>query len=293
MAYWWSERKVIHVTQQQIKLVAIDLDGTLLTDDKQLPQANIDAIHQAIQAGVQVVICTGRTLPGVRDIIAQLPFDGEDDFLILQNGSVTHRLHNLEIMDQVTLSAQARASLMAFARVFDEEGAQLVAFDQEGMMLVSQYEASEIVISDSKALSTPITLFSAEEFLAYEGFNKAMVLAEPAVLDGLKDRVPSELSAHFSTVRSQPIIAEFLVKGVSKASGLKTLAQRLGFEAQEVMAIGDQLNDLEMLEWAGLGVAMGNAVAGIKEVADVVTGTNEEAGVAQAIERHILSEGKA
>lgn len=281
------------MTHKEIKLVAIDLDGTLLTDDKQLPQANIDAIHQAIQAGVQVVICTGRTLPGVREIMAQLPFDGEDDFLILQNGSVTHRLHNLEIVDQVTLSSQARAALLDFARVFDEEGAQLVAFDQEGMMLISQYEANDLVISDSKALSTPITPFTADEFLAFEGFNKAMVLGEPDVLDSLKERLPSELFDHYSPVRSQPIIAEFLVKGVSKASGLKTLAQRLGIDAEHVMAIGDQLNDLEMLEWAGLGVAMGNAVAGIQEVADVVTGSNEEAGVAQAIERYILSKGKA
>ena len=278
---------------KEIKLVAIDLDGTLLTDDKQLPQANIDAIHQAIQAGVQVVICTGRTLPGVREIMAQLPFDGEDDFLILQNGSVTHRLHNLEIVDQVTLSSQARAALLDFARVFDEEGAQLVAFDQEGMMLISQYEANDLVISDSKALSTPITPFTADEFLAFEGFNKAMVLGEPDVLDSLKERLPSELFDHYSPVRSQPIIAEFLVKGVSKASGLKTLAQRLGIDAEHVMAIGDQLNDLEMLEWAGLGVAMGNAVAGIQEVAAVVTGSNEEAGVAEAIERYILSKGKA
>lgn len=281
------------MTLKDIQLIAIDLDGTLLTDDKQLPQANIDAIHQAIQAGVQVVICTGRTLPGVREIMAQLPFDGEDDFLILQNGSVTHRLHNLEIVEQVTLSQPARAALMAFARVFDEEGAQLVAFDQEGMMLMSQYEANEIVISDSKVLGTPITSFTAEEFLAFEGFNKAMVLGEPNVLDALKDRVPNELFDHFSPVRSQPIIAEFLVKGVSKASALKALAERLAIDAQHVMAIGDQLNDLEMLEWAGLGVAMGNAVSGIKEVADVVTSSNEDAGVAQAIEQHVLSKKKA
>lgn len=281
------------MTHKDIKLVAIDLDGTLLTDDKQLPQANIDAIHQAIQAGVQVVICTGRTLPGVREIMAQLPFDGEDDFLILQNGSVTHRLHDLEIVDQVTLSREAREVLMDFARVFDEEGAQLVAFDQEGMMLVSQYEANELVVGDSKALNTPITPFTAEEFLAFENFNKAMVLAEPEILDAMKERLPSELFDHYSTVRSQPIIAEFLVKGVSKASSLKNLAKRLDIEAEHVMAIGDQLNDLEMIQWAGLGVAMGNAVARIKEVADVVTGSNEDAGVAQAIEKHILSKGKA
>lgn len=281
------------MTHQEIKLLAIDLDGTLLTEDKQLPPANITAIQEALAAGVQVVICTGRTLPGVREIMAQLPFTGEEDFLILQNGSVTHRLHNLEIIEQVTLSSQARAALMDFARIFDEEGAQLVAFDQEGMMLVSQYEANEIVISDSKALSTPITHFTAAEFLAYEGFNKAMVLGEPAILDGLKDRVPSDVLDHFSPVRSQPIIAEFLVKGVSKATGLKSLADRLGVDAAHVMAIGDQLNDLEMLEWAGLGVAMGNAVAGIKEVADVVTGSNEDAGVAQAIEKYILTVAKA
>ena len=277
---------------KEIKLVAIDLDGTLLTEDRRLPQANIDAIHQAIQAGVQVVICTGRTLPGVREIISQLPFDGEDEFLILQNGSVTHRLHNLEVVEQVTISRLAREALLDFSRIFDEEGAQLVAFDQENLVLVSQHAPNEIVLKDSEILGTPITRFTADEFLAYEGFNKAMVLGEAVILDSLKDRLPSSLLDYYSPVRSQPIIAEFLVKGVSKASGLKALAERLGIDAEHVMAIGDQLNYLEMLEWAGLGVAMGNAVTRIKEVSDVVTSSNDEAGVAQAIQKYILAKGK-
>lgn len=277
---------------KEIKLVAIDLDGTLLTEDRRLPQANIDAIHQAIQAGVQVVICTGRTLPGVREIISQLPFDGEDEFLILQNGSVTHRLHNLEVLEQVTISRLAREALLDFSRIFDEEGAQLVAFDQENLVLVSQHAPNELVLKDSEILGTPITRFTGDEFLAYEGFNKAMVLGEAVILDSLRDRLPSSLLDFYSPVRSQPIIAEFLVKGVSKASGLKALAERLGIDAEHVMAIGDQLNDLEMLEWAGLGVAMGNAVARIKEVSDVVTSSNDEAGVAQAIQNYILAKGK-
>lgn len=277
---------------KEIKLVAIDLDGTLLTEDRRLPQANIDAIHQAIQAGVQVVICTGRTLPGVREIISQLPFDGEDEFLILQNGSVTHRLHNLEVLEQVTISRLAREALLDFSRIFDEEGAQLVAFDQENLVLVSQHAPNELVLKDSEILGTPITRFTGDDFLAYEGFNKAMVLGEAVILDSLRDRLPSSLLDFYSPVRSQPIIAEFLVKGVSKASGLKALAERLGIDAEHVMAIGDQLNDLEMLEWAGLGVAMGNAVARIKEVSDVVTSSNDEAGVAQAIQNYILAKGK-
>lgn len=276
----------------EIKLVAIDLDGTMLTNEKTLPQANIDAVHQAIQAGVQVVICTGRTLPGVRDVIAQLPFEGEDEFLILQNGAVTHHLHDLSIVNQTVLTREAREVLLDFARDFDEEGAQLVAFDQENMMLMSQLPASPIVENDSKVLSTPITVFSNEEFLAYEAFNKAMVLGEPHVLDGIRERLSESLLTHYSPVRSQPIIAEFLVKGVSKASGLKALTKHLGLEAANVMAIGDEMNDLEMIKWAGLGVAMGNAVEAIKAVADAVTTHNDEAGVAHAIERYILSEKK-
>ena len=277
---------------KEIKLVAIDLDGTLLTEDRRLPQANIDAIHQAIQAGVQVVICTGRTLPGVREIISQLPFDGEDEFLILQNGSVTHRLHNLEILEEIKISRLAREVLLDFARVFDEEGAQLVAFDQENLVLISQHAPNEIVLKDSEILGTPITRFTADEFLAYESFNKAMVLGEASILDSLKDRYPSDFLDFYSPVRSQPVIGEFLVKGVSKASGLKALAERLGIDAEHVMAIGDQLNDLEMLEWAGLGVAMGNAVTRIKEVSDVVTSSNDEAGVAPAIQKYILAKAK-
>lgn len=119
-----------------------------------------------------------------------------------------------------------------------------------------------------------------------------MVLGEPHVLDGIRERLSESLLTHYSPVRSQPIIAEFLVKGVSKASGLKALTKHLGLEAANVMAIGDEMNDLEMIKWAGLGVAMGNAVEAIKAVADAVTTHNDEAGVAHAIERYILSEKK-
>lgn len=271
--------------KESIKLIAIDLDGTLLNNQKELPQRNIEAIGKAIDQGFEIVICTGRTLPGVRHLMEQLPLQGKDGYLILQNGTVTHHLPDLEVLSQTTLQAEARQALASFTAPYDGQGGTLVSFDRDNMWVSTEYAFSDWVIKDAANLKTEPQRLLHRDFIQTETLHKAMVLADPTVLDEIEQAVTDTVRSHLSPVRSLDFVLEFLPNGSNKASALKQLTAHLGFQAHEVMAIGDQLNDLEMIEWAGTGVAMGNAVEALVAVSDVQTGTNDAAGVAQIIEQ--------
>lgn len=273
-----------------IKLIAIDLDGTFLTDKKEVLERNVDALRQAIAKGIKIVICTGRTLPGVRRFLAKMPIFEQGDYLILQNGAATHAFPNLELVRQDLVTRQIKEQTLMVVDPFRCEGVQLVAFDQEHLYLIGERVPSNLVEFDSKTLETPITPLSIEDFLQHEGLNKIMALGEKEALDRMQQYLSQEVYEAASVVRSQPVIIEFLPKGVTKRSGLEQLTAQLGIDRTQVMAIGDQLNDLEMLEFAGVSVAMGNGVPLIKEMATYITTTNNEAGVAHIIEQVILKE---
>lgn len=268
-----------------IKLIAIDLDGTLLTNDKRIPADNIKAIDEAMLQGIQIVICTGRTLPSVRHLLAQLPVHGDDGYLILQNGTVTHQLPDFQVVSETTLQLPARQALSDFMLPYDLQGGCLISFDRDNMWVSSNQEFNQWVMDDAAILQTEPRFLSHEDFRITDTLHKAMAIAAPALIDQIEQSVTDLVRSYVAPVRSQDYILEFLPQGHNKASALKALAAHLDLEADHVMAIGDQLNDLEMIEWAGIGVAMGNAVAPIVAAASFQTDTNENAGVAKAIQR--------
>ena len=120
-------------------------------------------------------------------------------------------------------------------------------------------------------------------------YNKVVSVTKPEFLDQQLLKLPKELHQHFEIFKSRDIIVEMMPKGVHKAAGLNQLVKHLGLSSENVMAMGDEENDLSMLKWAGLGVAMANGVAIAKEIADAVTSrTNDESGVAEAVKKYIL-----
>ena len=272
-----------------IKLIATDLDGTLLTNDKTIPLRNIQVLEQVAAAGIQIVICTGRTLPGVRYILEQLPFLNASDYMILQNGAQILRVDEVQSsVYQETLNLTTREAALRYARQFEGKEAQLVTYDRDHLYLVGADKANQFVERDAAFLHTPITLMSVEQFLERDDLLKTMILGPEEMLNELETTITESDRQTLSLVRSQRIILEFLPEGVSKASGLDYLVRSLGLTPQEVLAIGDELNDIEMLQYAGTAVVMGNGVPKAKDLADFITLSNEEAGVAHALEALIL-----
>ena len=139
---------------------------------------------------------------------------------------------------------------------------------------------------DVKIVNGSLKRISKEESLSTK-FYKLLLLCDEEQLNEFEAIIPEEWRNEFYVVRSQKYLIEVLTKGVNKAFGLEKLANKLGIKPSEIAAIGDAANDIEMLEYAGLAIAMGNASEEVKAIADIVTDTNENNGVIKAIDKLI------
>lgn len=270
----------------QIEIVAIDLDGTLLDDNKQLSDKNIDTLNQIIKKGIKVMICTGRTLPSVKPIIDNLALNGEEEYLVLQNGAVIHQLPNYEIIDSSSISPDNRTEVIKVVSAIVDS--PITFYDSETIYYLGSLPFSQRTIEDGRVLASDIKVSSKEEILSLDNVFKIAVIDEPNILDYLENQLPKKLNESVDIIRSQPFILEFVPKDINKATALQFLSKKLKFERSHIMAIGDQANDLEMIEFAGIGVAMNNAIPALKEKADMIKGNNNESGVAEILEDLLL-----
>lgn len=268
-----------------IRLLALDMDGTLLTSDKKLTQPQIEAIHQAVKSGVKLVLCTGRILNGVKPYFTQLGLDTENEYVIVNNGCSTHQTKDWQLIDWEELSPNDIAYLASFLK---EDDIQLTLFDEEHYYVLEQ-EANQYVREDTNLVFVEPTTLSFETAIRGDRhLFQAMFVGPKNQIDLFQETYEEELCSNYNAVRSQTSIYEILPKNTSKASALKKLAQDLQIQPHEIMAIGDANNDIEMLEFAGLSIAMGNANDTVKALADDVTDSNNHDGVAKAIYKHIL-----
>ena len=268
-----------------IKLLALDMDGTLLNEAKEIPQAHITAIHQAIEKGVKLVLCTGRPLFGVLPYYKQLGLDLQNEYVIVNNGCSTHQTSDWGLVDWQELSP---ADIEYLYDLAEKSDVQLTLFDEKHYFVLGG-KPNEIVQNDAKLVFSDLTEISLEEATSgkYRMF-QGMFLGTKEQTDDFEQRFAKELCQRFSGVRSQPVIYEAMPLGTTKATALSRLAAILKIEPSEIMAMGDANNDIEMLQFAGLGIAMGNASDYVKSLANDVTASNEEDGVARAIEKYIL-----
>ena len=266
-----------------IRLIAIDLDGTLLSPDKTISPANRQALLNAEAAGVDVVICTGRPLSGVRPIF-EIGFKSNHSYSVINNGCTTVKSSDWSV---ITYDALSEEDLVYLDQLTQEIHPQLSLFDLNRYIILNR-DPSEIAKMDASIVSTVPVSLGLQEVLEAQPIFQGMFIDQKEQIDAFQETYEEALSQRFHTIRSQPILFEILPKCVNKATGLKALAEHLGIPREQIMAIGDENNDIEMIEYAGLGVAMGNAPDAIKALADVTTTSNEEDGVATAIKRYVL-----
>lgn len=266
-----------------IKLIAVDIDGTLLNENDELTPGTIHAIQAARDRGIKVVLCTGRPLTGVTPYLEALGLSGDDQYVITYNGSLAETVsgkvltkHSLTYNDYVDLEALARKFQVHF---------QVLTPDH---IYTADQDISPHTVTESHFVHLPLRYRAASDMPRDLLMPTAIFIDNAPVLDKVEDQLPHEIYDRFYVVRTMPYFIEVLSKNVSKGNTLAELATTLGITAAEVMAIGDQNNDLPMLAYAGLGVAMGNANEAVKAVADRVTTPNTADGVATAIQRYAL-----
>ncbi|MGE6630570.1 sugar-phosphatase [Bacillus sp. NPDC077027] len=266
------------------KLIAIDMDGTLLNDHHVVPSDVYEAIQQAKAEGVKIVLCTGRPLGGVSRYLKELQLDEKDDYVIAYNGALVQNSHTNEVVSELTLSYEDLISLYELSRELDTP---MHYFDSSYLYSPNR-DISEYTVHESYLTKLPLKYLPVEEADPAMKLPKMMYIDQPERLEKTIQAIPSEVKEKYMMVKSTDFFLEILHPNVSKGNAVKLLAETLGIQREEVMAIGDNGNDVSMIEFAGCGVAMGNAIDDVKKVADVVTKTNNEAGVAHVLRELVL-----
>lgn len=267
------------------KLVAIDMDGTLLKEDKTISQRTKNAIQSARKKGVTVVLATGRPIEGVSRYLEELNMYSENDYVLSYNGALIQKTKSKESVAKIALNG---SDLHYLRKLSDELGVNMHAFSEDKGLITpknSKYTEVEADINNIEINEMNMDNISDDEVII-----KIMMIDEPEILGEAVEKLPKEVYEKYTVVRSTPFFLEFLNKEVNKGVGVEMLSKHLGLKREEVMTLGDAGNDLHMIEYAGLGVAMENAFDEVKASADYITDTNENDGVAKAIEKFILKQ---
>ena len=284
-----------------IRLIALDMDGTLLNSRGEVSERNRAAIRAARDVGTRVALVTGRRFRDVRPLALELDLD--DVPVISHTGALTKHARTLETVKAMLLPLEAARDVLRVGREQgmdamvsdDPEGLGLLLYDHinESNRALNRYMAWSRRIHGDEAADYIRRVPSLEEYLdhppvhvGYAGHYEAMVAFGEklkAALDGsIKVFATLYPKQNFGTI-------DVLHPLASKGAGVAAVAEEFGFSREEVMAVGDNFNDLEMLHYAGTAVVMGNADAALHDIAGFhATATNDEDGVALAIERFVL-----
>ena len=267
-----------------IKLIAIDMDGTLLNSKKELLEETkqyFKDFHKK-ETDTLLVLCTGRPESGIRPYLKDLGYLEENHYIISQNGANIYESRTgKRVMDAFLDSA----AIQKWIELGKKHGISVMGAGVDYYYCFDQ-EPTEWMEFDVKLVSGKLKRIPTKESLNTD-FYKILLMGDEVQLNEFETFIPEEWRGEFYVVRSQKYLVEVLTKGVNKAFGLEKLAQKLNIQPSEIAAIGDAANDIEMLEYAGLAIAMGNASEEVKAIADIVTDTNENNGVIKAIDKLI------
>ena len=267
-----------------IKLIAIDMDGTLLNSKKELLEETKQYFKNFHNKNTEtlLVICTGRPESGIRPYLKDLGYLEENHYIISQNGANIYESQTgKRVMDAFVDSA----AIQKWIELGKKHGISVMGAGVDYYYSFDE-DPTEWMEFDVKLVSGKLKRIPTKESLNTD-FYKILLMGDEEQLNEFETFIPQEWRDEFYVVRSQKYLVEVLTKGVNKAFGLEKLAQKLNIEPSEIAAIGDAANDIEMLEYAGLAIAMGNASEEVKAISDIVTDTNENNGVIKAIDQLI------
>ena len=270
-----------------IKILALDLDDTLLRSDLSISNRTKNAIRHTEQTGVTVVLASGRILESMEHFSRLLDLHKRPGYLVSNNGSLILESHTGNVIHEAKLDTQ---TVLAICDLADAEGFPVQMYG-EGIIYITRHNE----YSDIDQRATGFRQIVVENFrdMAGDGCYKLIVPGDPVVLDKIEKLIRTYLGSKVNVFTSRPCFLELMPKDTDKGTALAKIAEILKVSADEAMAIGDSMNDEAMIRWAGIGVAMLNGDERLKNIAALVTDhSNDEDGVAEIIEKFFLNEGK-
>lgn len=266
-----------------IKLVAVDIDGTLLNNKREITPQVFSAVQDAKAAGVKVVIATGRPIAGVRNLLEDLELNEAGNYVVTFNGGLVQDTLTGQELIKETLTYEDYLDIEFLSRKL---GVHMHAITKDGIYTANR-DIGKYTVYESSLVNMPVYYRTPEE-MADKEIVKTMYIDEPEILDQVIAKLPQELYDKYTLVKSAPFYLEIVKKTVSKGAAILHLAEKLGLSVDQTMAIGDEENDRAMLEVVGHPVVMENGNPEIKKIAKYITKSNEESGVAHAIREWVL-----
>lgn len=271
----------------EISLLALDLDDTLLREDLTISFHTKNVLKRVEEAGIIVVLASGRSPKAMERYARDLGLHKRPGYLVCNNGTTIQESHTGTIVKEYFLPIEAA---LAVFDLVDAEGFPVQIYE-DGTIYVSR--RNEYADIDQKLTGLrQVVVDNFRSFLA-AGAQKMVIPGDPALLKPLEVLLKTFIGDRVTIFTSKPYFLEILPPATGKGEALAVVAQMLGIDRNQVLAIGDSMNDESMIRWAGYGVAMLNGDPRIKAIAKAVTSrTNEEDGVADFVEQHLLK-GKA
>lgn len=271
------------------KLLVLDVDGTLLNDEREISKRTLAALLKVQQMGVRIVLASGRPTYGLMPLAKTLELGNYGGFVLSYNGCQIIKAQNGEILFERRINPEMLPYLEKKAR---KNGFAIFTYHDD--TLITDSPDNEYI--KNEALLNNLKIIREDEFSTAIDFApcKCMLVSDKEkALIGLEQHWEKRLAGTLDAFRSEPYFLEVVPCGVNKANTLGALLEHLGVTREEVIAVGDGVCDVTMLQLAGIGVAMGHSQDSVKVCADYVTASNEEDGVALAVEKLILAEVRA
>jgi len=262
------------------RLIAIDIDDTLLTDDGRITDATRAALAEAVKRGVTVTLATGRMFASASRIAEQI---GLNVPIITYQGALVKTPFDGNVLYERNVPADASREILDYCR---RNGLHLQLYTEDELYAA---EDNDKVREYAERSDVPYRVEPDLDKLIDRPQSKMLIIGDPDKLDRIADELRPVYKGRVHITKSKPNYLEFLHPEATKGHALAALARHVGCTMEQTIAVGDSWNDREMIEAAGLGVAMGNAIESLKAIAGFVTKTNNEDGVKHVIDTFILN----
>lgn len=275
-----------------IKAIVLDIDGTLLNTGKIISEKTKQALIAAQEKGIKVILASGRPTTGMLEVAEQLEMTKYEGFLVSYNGARVTDCLTKKVLFNQAMSIETGQAILEHLKNFDV----MPMIDKDDYLYVNDVYSGMLDLPDGafniieyEARGGNFKLSEIDDLAAFATFpiNKILIAAQPEYLQKIAPALHAPFDEIVTAAFSAPFYFEFTDKGIDKAKALNTVFPEMGIHSENIIAFGDGHNDRSIIEYAGIGVAMGNAVDALKEIADDVTLSCDEDGIAAGLEKYL------
>ena len=269
----------------QIKLLVLDLDGTLTNSKKEVTPRSRKALRAAQEAGIKIVLASGRSPFGIMPLAKVLDLDLFGSYILAFNGGCIMDCRTGEVLYRNVLDPSFNRPLLELA---EEYGVASMSYKEDVSAVYTAFPDHPVIRLVARNNNLPICHIEDMKGTVTYPVPKFLYMGDAGTMAKVEKDMQERFAGKLAIYRSEDRILDIMPQGVDKASSLAGLLKVLGFTREEMAACGDSYNDVSMIRMAGLGIAMANAVREAKDAADYITLSNDEDGVADAVERFLL-----